>query len=57
MIVKECWSSSGMCPCLKCEEYCCVEDEEVVDTEKLCKTAREYCESVNGKHNMRKKVE
>lgn len=44
MIVKECGSHDGMCPCLQCEKFCC--EEDVFDTEILCETAREYCESV-----------
>lgn len=45
MIVKECRSTNRMCPCMKCNKYCCLEDE--FDTKNLCETAREYCESAN----------
>lgn len=47
MIIEKCKSYSGECPCVDCEEYCCC-IESATDTEKLCKSAKEYCESVHG---------
>lgn len=44
MIVRECGSRTGECPCLHCDKFCC--EEDIFDTEILCETAREFCESV-----------
>lgn len=46
MIVKECKSYYGKCPCMNCIKFCCVENEEM-NTENLCEEAREYCESLH----------
>lgn len=45
MIIETCKSYYGNCPCLYCGKNCF--DECPLDTEKLCKIAREYCESVH----------
>lgn len=39
--------SYGYCPCLDCNEICCIENEDdfgFIDTEDLCEKAREHCE-------------
>lgn len=46
MIIK-CYSYSGDCPCLDCDDFCCEESTEnygLTDTEKLCEKAKEHCE-------------
>ncbi len=49
MLFKECGHYSGECPCLTCNEECAAcqvaPDGYAVDTDRLCKRAREYCES------------
>lgn len=46
MIIKECNSHTGDCPCLHCEKL--GECRVPCDTDTLCEIAREYCEGVNG---------
>lgn len=46
-MITRCHSYSGKCPCLECKKNCCEEStgrSSITDTEKLCATAREYCE-------------
>ena len=49
MLYKECEHNGGLCPCIFCSRACnCCEtapDGYAVDTDRLCKRAREYCES------------
>lgn len=49
MLFEECGHYSGKCPCLTCNEECAAcqvaPDGYAVDTDRLCKRAREYCES------------
>lgn len=49
MLFEECGHYSGECPCLTCNEECVAcqvaPDGYAVDTDRLCKRAREYCES------------
>ena len=49
MLFEECGHYSGECPCLTCEKECAgcqvAPDGYAVDTDRLCKRAREYCES------------
>lgn len=49
MLFEECGHYSGECPCLTCNEECAAcqvaPDGYAVDTDRLCKRAREYCES------------
>ena len=51
MIVAECKSTNGSCPCLWCDDIdrCgpCTSAGSF-DTEYLCTRARKYCEKVNG---------
>lgn len=49
MLFEECGHYSGKCPCLTCNEECAAcqvaPDGYSVDTDRLCKRAREYCEN------------
>lgn len=48
MIVEECKSYSGKCPCIYCSnKECIVWITEECDTEKMCEMARRYCKSVH----------
>lgn len=51
MIIKECKSHSGDCPCLYCEKLIdcgpCLGNDEQFETNLLCDRAKEYCEGVN----------
>lgn len=43
----ECYSYSGNCPCINCNNNCCSESTDeygLTDTEKLCRKARKHCE-------------
>lgn len=46
-MITNCHSYSGNCPCLNCDKECCFQSRSEIgktDTEKLCATAKEYCE-------------
>lgn len=47
-MLTECCSYDGKCPCLECDDNCCIENNNecdfMTDTEKLCEKAREHCE-------------
>jgi hypothetical protein len=45
MIIEECKSYSGDCPCLHCSKL--VDCNADCDTDKLCAIAKQYCEKVN----------
>ena len=49
MIVKGCKSYGRKCPCVDCEKTTCKSwtIEEHCDTRKMCKKAREYCETLH----------
>ena len=53
MIIKECGSTGGGCPCTHCIRVSkcgpCVDVvfKDSFDTKNLCSNAREYCERVN----------
>lgn len=51
MIIKECKSYDGNCPCLGCEKLIdcgpCLGNDEQFETNLLCDRAKEYCEGVN----------
>lgn len=49
MIITECKSNTGYCPCLWCNKLvnCGPCTVGKFDTESLCAEAREYCEKVN----------
>lgn len=48
MFIK-CNHDEGACPCLVCAENCCAEnydkEKDQIDTDVLCKRAKEYCEA------------
>ena len=51
MIIQECRSFRGECPCITCErEKCngCSDHKMPFDTKNLCVWAKAYCEKVNG---------
>jgi hypothetical protein len=53
-LYKECGHYGGSCPCILCKDRCydrcggCIgteTEEYIVDTDKLCEAAKQYCES------------
>ena len=54
VMLTECYSFGGKCPCLECEKSCCLHKK--TDTEKLCDEAREYCEKVALEHQKKSEV-
>lgn len=49
MLFEECNHRGGLCPCIFCSRTCnccsTAPDGYAVDTDRLCKRAKEYCES------------
>lgn len=44
-----CYSYDGKCPCIHCHRTCCVDNSDkndLIDTDGLCPTAKEYCEKL-----------